>query len=288
MHKKRVIIYFIIVIFLFVFNFYLRPVEGNKLVDKSYKSNSAYINDLYYSNELFKSELSYDGKKLYEAIVDASINDKTEVRIECNEDCSRSFNDSYDAVYLDHPELISFVGLDYCDYEDEILVCKNYGNIGKLKTKLATLRIEREIDSIKRDTKNMNDKDKIIYVYNYVASHDYNRLFMYAKSNQSAYSFFTGGKSVCAGFAKASQIILQNVGINSLTAIDDDHMWNYVEYNKKWYIFDATVGASYHNKKHKNYYEGLGRTTEGVDNHFFADLYPKIEEEQLIDIFDLR
>ena len=288
MHKKRVLFYFILVIFLIAFNFYLRPVEGNPLVDDAYKSNGAYVNDLYYSNEYFKSMLSHDGKKLYEKIIDASINNKSDIEIECSSECSKSFTDSYNAIYLDHPELISFVGFDTCSYENETLHCKNMSGMSTLKTKLGTLRIEREIDIVKRETKNMSDKEKIIFVYNYVASHDYDKMFTYSKSNQSAYSFFTGGESVCAGFAKASQILLQNVGINSMLAIDSDHLWNYVEYKKKWYIFDATVGASYINKKHKNYYEGLGRTTEKMNEPFYDDLYPEIEEEKLRDIFKLK
>ena len=84
MHKKRILFYFILVIFLIAFNFYLRPVEGNPLVDDAYKSNGAYVNDLYYSNEYFKSMLSHDGKKLYEKIIDASINNKSDIEIECS------------------------------------------------------------------------------------------------------------------------------------------------------------------------------------------------------------
>ena len=94
MHK-RVILYFVLVIGFVAFNFYLRPVEGNEKVTKSYKSNGAYINDLYYSNELFKSELSYDGKRLYEEIIDTSKNDKLEINMVCNENCSDSFNAAY-------------------------------------------------------------------------------------------------------------------------------------------------------------------------------------------------
>ena len=29
----------------------------------------------------------------------------------------------------------------------------------------------------------------------------------------------------------------------------EKHMWNYVEYEGKYYIFDATMGASYRNKE---------------------------------------
>ena len=142
-------------------------------------------------------------------------------------------------------------------------------------------------ENIKKETKNMNDKEKIIYVYNYVASHNYDKLFTYSSFNQSAYSFFTGGESVCAGFAKASQIIFQNIGIKSYLVLSTNHMWNYVEYEGKYYIFDATVGTSFRDKTNSMYYDGLGRTTTGVFEGLYYDFYPKVESTKLKDIFGL-
>ena len=135
------------------------------------------------------------------------------------------------------------------------------------------------MENIRNDVKNMDEKEKILYVYDYVASHNYDRFFTTAKSNQSAYSFFTKKSSVCAGFAKASQLIFQNIGINSYLVLSDDHMWNYVEYKGKYYIFDATVGTSYYEQKNDRYYEGLGRTTTGVTSGLFQEYYPRIERE---------
>lgn len=288
MNKKRIIIYIVLVILFTIINFYIRPINKNELITEDYKDSDSYINDLYYSDEKFKSNLSADGKKVYDALVESSKKNETTIKVSCSEECANDFSNAYYSLYLDHPELLGFVGVDYCKYEDENLICKNYSGISKLKTTLGTQRILREVDVVKRDTKNMNDKDKIIYVYNYVASHNYDHIFMIAKSNQSAYSFFTGGKSVCAGFAKASQILLQNVGIDSMLVLTPEHMWNIVKYEDKWYTFDATVGASYRNKKHKNYYEGLGRTTIDEYVGLFNDQYPEIEDEMLKDKFDLN
>ncbi len=284
--KKRVIFYFILVIFFIAFNFYLRPVEGNSLVDETYKKSDSYINDLYYSDEMFRNNLNKDGKKLYDNLVEASEKNTITIKMECDMECANSFNLAYSALYLDHPELLSFVGVDYCRYDDEILTCKNLSGIGSLRITLATNRIIREMDIIRKETKNMDEKEKIMYVYNYVASHDYNRIFMAAKSNQSAYSFFTGGKSVCAGFAKASQIIFQNIGINSMTVLDDEHMWNYVEYEGKYYVFDSTMGTGYV-KNSEHYYDGLGKTTVGDTTGLFSDLYPEIEKTTLKEIFQV-
>ena len=216
-----------------------------------------------------------------------SLHNKNKVTINCYENCQSKLLNSYYAVYLDHPELISFVGINYYNISNNKITYENYGNLSEIKTFFGTKRIAREMENIRNDTKNMTDKEKIIYVYDYVASHNYDKLFTFTKSNQSAYSFFTGGKSVCAGFAKASQLIFQNIGINSYLVLSTTHMWNYVEYEGKYYVYDATIGASLSDKKSPYFYDGLGKTTIKSTTGMFSDLYPKIETTTLKEVFGL-
>ena len=277
MKKVRVILYFILVIFMSIFNFYLRPVKGNPLIDNDYKNSSSYINNLYKSDEYFKNKLLKESDyHIYDEIIENSVNDEYEVTIECNKECGEIFSNAYKAVYLDHPELLSFLGISSYRKEGTKIVYKNYESLGKIKSLLGTMRIERVIDNVRRDTMNMSDKEKILYVYNYVASHKYDNFFKLSGVNQSIYSFFTKGSSVCAGFAKVSQILFQNIGINSYLVLSSNHMWNYVEYEGKYYIFDATMGASLANN-HAMFYDGLGRTTTGAQKGLFSEYYPKIE-----------
>ena len=288
MNKKRVLLYIVLVVLFTLYNFYFRPIEGNILITQEYKNSKAYINDLYKSDEYFKKRLlNKDDYYIYEEMIKASLNDNYNVKIKCDIDCSRKFIRSYYAIYLDHPELISFVGLNYYDIKNGYIEYQNYGNLSQLRYFFGTRRIAREIDIIKRETKGMSDKEKIIYVYDYVASHQYDRLFTFTKSNQSAYSFFTGGKSVCAGFAKASQLIFQNIGINSYLVLSEEHMWNYVEYEGKYYVYDATMGASLSNKNNVHFYDGLGETTIRSTTGLYAELYPKIETIKLKDKWGL-
>lgn len=292
MSKKRIIIYFILVFIFTLYNFYFRPIKGNPLITKDYRNSDAYINDLYKSDEYFKKRLlTEDTYYIYEEMIDASLKNKSKVKIKCNHDrgkCQGDFLSSYYAIYLDHPELISFVGISYYNINNGYIEYENYGNLSTLKTYFGTKRIDRELDIIREETKNLSDKEKIIYVYDYVASHNYDRLFMFTKSNQSAYSFFTGGKSVCAGFAKASQLIFQYIGINSYLVLSKEHMWNYVEYDGKYYVFDATMGASLRDKKSSRFYEGLGTTTIRSSTGMYSNLYPTIENNKLKDIFNLK
>ncbi len=279
MKQGRIAFYFGFVIFITLFNFYLRPVVGNPLVTEEYKESTSYINDLYYSDEYFKLKLLLpEDYHIYEEIIQNSIDDNAEVTIKCEKECKEIFLKAYDAVYLDHPELISFLGIgSYLEGNNEITY-NNMNNLGKIRSLFGTMRIEREIDIVQRETKDMTDKEKILYVYDYIASHTYDSIFMHFGINQSIYSFFTKGSSVCAGFAKAAQIIFQNIGINSYLVLSDNHMWNYVEYEGKYYIFDATYGTTFYDNSAR-YYNGLGMTTTGVTEGLFNEYYPEIETE---------
>ena len=284
---RRVVTYFVIVIAFTMLNFYYRPVEGNPLVTEEYRNSDAYINDLYMSDEYFKKNIIPEKDQyVYDEIVEDIKAGKSKGLIECKEgNCENYFLAIYYSLYLDHPEFIQFQGMSARIGEDSIE--PSYYHLNNLQTYLGTRRIEREIDIIKKETKNMSEKEKILYVYDYVASHQYDHIFMYSNGNQSAYSFFTKSSSVCAGFAKASQIIFQNIGINSYGVLGDEHMWNYVEYKGKWYVFDATVGASYVNKKNEHFYDGLGRTTTGEITGMYKDLYPPIEAKTLGELFGI-
>ena len=280
MKIKRIVLYFVLVFILFAVNFYLRPIKGNKLITPKYQDSAAYVNDLYKSDEYFKKNvLKEEEYYIYNKIMEGTMEDLSTVEFQCSGDCTETFNKAYYALYLDHPELISFLGIRSYSFQNNTISYRNYENLGKLKAYFGAKRIEREMENIRNDVKGMSEKDKILFVYDYVASHNYDRFFTFSGSNQSAYSFFTKKSSVCAGFAKASQLIFQNIGVNSYLVLSSDHMWNYVEYKGKYYIFDATVGTSYYEKKNSRYYEGLGRTTTGATTGMFSEFYPEIETE---------
>jgi len=288
MKKGRVIAYFILILLLFLGNFYFRPIEGNPNVTDEFKNSQAYINGLYASDEFFKNTLlDPEYYYMYYEFIDAIEAHQSKINIQCEKDCNDEFSLIYKIVMMDHPELLNYYGGGKHYYQNGYLTYTNTSYLNNIQYWFGTRRIEREMENIRNDTKNMTDKEKIIYVYDYVASRDYDKLFTYVGSNQSAYSFFTKGESVCAGFAKASQMIFQNIGIKSYLVLNTDHLWNYVEYEGKYYVFDATYGASFYDKSHPMFYNGLGESTVGEKSGFFSEIYPPVEDEKLKDIFGL-
>ena len=80
--------------------------------------------------------------------------------------------------------------------------------------------------------------------------------------NQSAYSVFINGQSVCAGYAKAFQYIMNKLGIRTyyVTGISkENHAWNIVNINGKCYNVDLTwddkngISYNYFNKSDKDF-----------------------------------
>lgn len=58
--------------------------------------------------------------------------------------------------------------------------------------------------------------------------------------DQSAYSLVCMGQTVCAGYAKTMQMLLNAVGIESLAVTSPSHAWNIVQLHGVWYELDAT------------------------------------------------
>ena len=186
-----------------------------------------------------------------------------------------------EAIMLDHPEMLqlSIAGYHYNNSMIEARV--EFAINNPVMEAINTLKIRRIIDDIRKETEDMNDLDKIKYVYEWIGENAvYDHLFTYTSKNQSIYNVFIKGNAVCAGFAKASQVIFQNIGIESMTVsgqTSGPHMWNIIKYNDKYYFYDSTYAASINDKTNPRFYDGL--IQEELNNHIpdYKEWYPTIE-----------
>lgn len=58
--------------------------------------------------------------------------------------------------------------------------------------------------------------------------------------HQSAYSVFCDDHSVCAGYTKAFEILMNGAGIDTIAVLSPDHAWNMIRINDSWYHTDCT------------------------------------------------
>ncbi len=62
----------------------------------------------------------------------------------------------------------------------------------------------------------------------------------YTPYHQSAYSVFCDDYTVCAGYTKAFEILMNSVQIDTLGITSSSHAWNLIRLNDSWYCIDLT------------------------------------------------
>ena len=267
--KKHIFLTIVLIIFSFyLYNNFTRIVEPNPLIDKS---SIHYVNNIYASNgRIYSDYLDKSEKKIYMEILKNTKKYENEFNLYKNdyscrdvEELSSKLYTVFDALLIDHPELMNQAGISWrykSSDDDYIKVKLEFAFSNRMKEYIGQLRIQKIISDIKIATNNMSDAEKIKYVYEWIGDNaNYDYAFMTFSKNQSIYNVFMKGNAVCAGFAKASQVIFQNIGIESYD-IDGNttgpHMWNVVKVDGKYYYYDSTVAAC-RKKTSPGYYDGL-------------------------------
>lgn len=160
----------------------------------------------------------------------------------------------YNAVMIDHPEYFYVDGYEYTVYT------RGEKTVGIEITARYTLDKDSCLSRMKeiRDAaedilyyapETDDDYEKIKYVYETVIYHtDYD---MEAEDNQNIYSVLVGDASVCQGYAKATQYLLNQMDMECTMVYGqvregEYHSWNVVKSNGDYYHLDTTWGdASY-------------------------------------------
>ena len=166
------------------------------------------------------------------------------------EDIDRIFQ----CVLLDHPEYFFVTGYQYTKYTrgDELVSIEFIGSYSMDKQTALTRKAEIEeragvlLEGIAPDA---SDYEKVRYVYEAIIKNtDYN---LEAPDNQNIYSVLCGTSSVCQGYAKTAQFLLNRLGVNTTLVLGsvkdgEGHAWNLVQVDGEYYYLDTTWGdASY-------------------------------------------
>ncbi len=110
--------------------------------------------------------------------------------------------------------------------------------------------MQQEIDEAAKEclsgiSADATDYRKIQHVYNWIVDTvDYDAG---ASDNQNIYSVFAGKRSVCAGYSKATQYLLERIGVFCTYVTGEAggnarHAWNLVRIGEDYYYVDTTWG----------------------------------------------
>ncbi|MCM1057289.1 MAG: hypothetical protein NC517_06760 [Firmicutes bacterium] len=167
------------------------------------------------------------------------------------EDIDRIFQ----CVLNDHPELFYVEGYSYTRYTrgDRItsIVFSGTYSIDRETAESRRDEIEAAVADILAGVEEGADQyAKVKYVYDTIIRQtDYDPS---APDNQNIYSVFVNHRSVCQGYAKAVQYLLNRLGVECTLVLgtvetrQEGHAWNLVRVDGEYYYVDATWGdASY-------------------------------------------
>ncbi len=187
------------------------------------------------------------------------------------------------AVYNDHPELFWLNTIFTCKY-DRNKICAELAlefNMTKEELPAASTEFFNTTNSLLTQVEHLGtpyEKEKRLHDI-LIEKIEYEKG---ADKNQSAYSALVEGKSVCAGYARAYQYLLQRLGIPCYYCTGfagTDHAWNIVALDDGYYnvdlTWDDTPGGEY---------DYFNRTdSDYADTHVRRDLsvnLPRCEGER--------
>lgn len=152
--------------------------------------------------------------------------------------------DVFEAVYNDHPELFWLETEYSCKYTQKgicLEISLKYNETAEDLKKAQAQFDEQTKLILEGANKHSSDYDKEVFVHDALVK----RVEYYTKSDmgQSAYSALVNGKSVCAGYARAFQYLMQQLDIPCYYCTGysgEDHAWNIVKLNGNYYNVDVT------------------------------------------------
>lgn len=196
--------------------------------------------------------LSTEEQKIYIEILNSLLNFEQKTVLSTIN--PKLIDKAFQCVMLDHPEIFYIDGYKYTEYaiKEKVEKVEFTGNYIYSVDEIQSRREQIDL-AVSQILAGMPDTDdeyqKVKYIYDsiiYQTEYD-----IAAEDNQNICSVFLKGRSVCQGYAKAMQYLLNNAGIKAVLVLGkvrqgDGHAWNLVSVNDNWYYIDATWGDAYY------------------------------------------
>ncbi len=254
--------------------------EGNKegvIEEKDYLLSVGYA----------RNHLSASEQIVYDSMGEKSLQHVTSFNI--TPISEESLFKIFTAFINDNPEFFWVKNIKYYvdSHSREVVKIDMIYNVTKAEREIRQAQIDNVVNGIINELNNyQNNYDKVKYVYDYIVkntTYDIN-----ASDSQNIYSVFVNQRSVCAGYARSFQYIMNKINVFSLYVTgkitvqndgDIGHAWNMVRLDNSYYNIDVTWGDSTFNAGNEkiegyisyHYFNITDQellTTHIIDNHY--------------------
>lgn len=225
--------------------------------------------------KFYYEQLKEEEKLVYKEILQGLQDHSEEIYLH-SADAGRT-NELFKLLLKDHP------GIFWCDgtakatqYEGEeaYTVLKPVYTYDIEQRQKMEKEIDQEVEScLSGMGEKSGDYEKILYVFEYIV--DTVEYDADSSDNQNIYSVFVGKRSVCAGYSKATQYLLEQAGVfctyvTGTTTGGESHAWNLVKCDGNYYYVDTTWGDPVFLAKEQE-----------IDNNYVSYDYMCCDDEQL-------
>jgi hypothetical protein len=226
-------------------------MPNGKSVEEPTEEELEEVSDVYYGYQ----RLSNERQIVYLEMLEALTEMKDDVKLSTMDESEIDL--VFNCLMYDHPELFYVEGYKYVthlygDVATQITFSGSYSmDADRVSSTKAVLdsKINECLMNAPDDWSSGGDEYYIVkYFYEWVI--DNTEYVEGSENNQNICSVFLNGQSVCQGYAKAVQYLLQKSGIECFIvagfAGGNRHAWNLAKINGKYYYLDPTWGdASY-------------------------------------------
>lgn len=218
-------------------------LKKDRYTEKEYREFQNGLDDksFYYYNTLTEAQ-----KDSYITLYYSALDFDESCKVQISEDDLMLV---IDAIMYDNSEIFWLTGS--CSYyvnEGYVEVVQEY-RYTEDEAKQITKKLEDKIDSIISEMPDYKtDFEKELYLHDYVCDNTIYDEATMETTGHTAHSSLLDGKTVCEGYARAVQMLLDEVGIENHLIIgeasDDSgtdlHMWNIVKIDGYYYHLDPT------------------------------------------------
>lgn len=192
------------------------------------------------------SQLSDKQKPVYIALRKAALNHDDSITVKASLE-KEDIVELIDIIFYEDSLAFNVKGVTYGVSSNKIIFNIKYSfkqeSAEKMMKKMDKVA-EKVISKFDEDT---STYEKILYIHDYIIDNTvYDESL---NSSRSAYGAMVQGRAVCEGYARAFGYICSKAGIKTVNVVGkgtdsngrtENHMWNKVYYNKKWYDIDLT------------------------------------------------